>query len=962
MAKFPSDFETIIDSGGFGEGQAIGGFGGNANEARDYHRDFIRSSGKAPIVLVHGNSGTATHPKWGWLKVAHILKNQFNYSDEHLWALSYLGPGDVHEKYDPYSKNIDDLRQFADSVRTYLDVDCIDMVGHSMGCHLILCYLGGLKKQSDPIEWNQGERYANVGSVILIDGAMQGLSQFAQPVIDLPLPGLLPDNVMDEWVVSHDVYQCIKPDHTPHGKGDPLTSEPAHNIKYWCCMVPGGFVDGMDNYRHVTGHLDGADENRDYNFTCPAYESHEKVKDNAAIIHDWAVYLNAVPPTDPVTITIDKPSGSYPGELTIAVAVDPQAAAVHYEATRSTKTITLGAIETRIEEIRNGSLNHGQTLSLETEGLWEVVFTADGAQDIARTYGIDVVLPRVAIPTDNTVPFENTLEVQAETDIGALFMNNSGVDGDGWQPVSKILITEDTVIKAIAITSAGIASEIITKEFKKFVPPTEVGTVTEHFVAGRLDIEDYLLYGSKYGYLQPFTLYNIDGEWTDNPHASTLDEVPPEVICSHESGTYEEPITVKLSATDAADPAPRIYYTLDGSTPTTSDTYFVNQGSIEFRTAEMKTLKYFSMDRSGNVTSVETRQYGMEIRDAQPVISADKAQQIYNHPIKVVISASDDVDTSVTVYYTRDGSVPTNVSPSFADSEEFELNENGNYAFSCMAMDSADNQTRETFYYVIRMAPVTNIFPNGGVFNSNVEVSLSTTEPVEWIKYTTDGSDPDQLHGIVYEQAFILTETTTVKFRSMDTQGNLEAVKSSAFIRQEEPTEAVFENIAGLDGFIMATVNGEYRTVADDIHLAVGAGWDGRISRSIVSFDTSSLPQRATITRAYLQVQQRAGFGRPWDGAELKIDVKTGKFGSESICQTGDWDEPATATGVAVIDPFSSGSKDSSDFSKEGREAISKTGRTQMRLYFDPHTEMGPFNYVFFAKGAAVKLFVEYVD
>lgn len=951
MANFPGDFETIIDSGGLGEGQVIGGFGGNPDETRDHHREFISSSGKAPLVLVHGNSGTATHPKWGWLKVANILKRQFNYSDEHIWALSYLGPGDVHQTKDPYTTNIDDLRKFADGVRTYLGVDCIDMVGHSMGCHLILCYLAGLEKQSDPVGWGQGDRYPHVGSVILLDGAMQGLSQFA-------LPGFQPE--YDEWLVTHDVYQCIKPDNTPHGKGDPPTSEPRHNIRYWCCMVPGGFPDGMDNNRHVTGHLEGADENRYYD-TGWGIESHERIKDSAAIIKDWAVYLNAVPPADPVTITVDQPSGSYSGELMIAVSVDPADATVRYVARRVTRTITIGTLETHIEETRNGSLNHGQALSLTTGGLWEVVFTADGAQDIVRIYGIDVVLPQVEIITDNTVPFEDTLEVQAQTDIGALFMNNGGIDGYGWQRISTIPITENTVVKAIAITSTGMASDIVTKEFRKVVLEQAVGTVTEHFVAGRLEIHDYLRYGSKYGYLQSFTLYKINGTWTDDAHTPSLDDVAPEVICSHASGNYEEPITVKLSASDAADPAPRIYYTLDGATPTTHDPYFVNQGCLEIKTAGIKTLKYFSMDRSGNRTSIETRRYGMEMQDAQPVISADKEQKKYTHAIKVRISASDDLDASVTVHYTRDGSVPNDNSPSFVDSEEFEFNENGNHAICCLAVDSAGNETRQTFHYVIQLAPVTRIFPNGGVFNTNVEVSLSTLEPVEWIKYTTDGSDPGESHGRVYAQAFTLTETTTVKYRSMGIQGNLEDVQSAAFIRQAAPTRAAFENLADLDGFIMATVDGQCRTVADDINLAVGAGWDGRISRAIVSFDTSSLPQGATVTRAYIQVKRSYGFGRPWDGSELKIDVKTGKFGSESICQTGDWDEPATAVGVATIDPFRMGSMDSSDFTREGREAISKTGRTQMRLYFDPHTEMGRFNYVFFDKGAGIKLFVEYL-
>ena len=60
-----------------------------------------------------------------------------------------------------------------------------------MGCHLILCYLAGLKKQGAPIEWNQGRRYANVGTVVLIDGAMKGLRAISPEY--------------DEWLPNHDV-------------------------------------------------------------------------------------------------------------------------------------------------------------------------------------------------------------------------------------------------------------------------------------------------------------------------------------------------------------------------------------------------------------------------------------------------------------------------------------------------------------------------------------------------------------------------------------------------------------------------------------------------------------------------------------------------------------------------------------------------------------------------------------
>ncbi len=46
-------------------------------------------------------------------------------------------------------------------------------------------------------------------------------------------------------------------------------------------------------------------------------------------------------------------------------------------------------------------------------------------------------------------------------------------------------------------------------------PEEVVGTPTDHYVAGRLDVGGYLAMGIKYGYVTPITLYNVDGEWID---------------------------------------------------------------------------------------------------------------------------------------------------------------------------------------------------------------------------------------------------------------------------------------------------------------------------------------------------------------------------------------------------------------------------------------------------------------
>ncbi len=952
MADFPNDFQTILDI----NGQPLGGFGGNPGKDREYHIDFIKKSGKAPVILVHGNTGTATHTQWGWLKVINELKrNEFGYTDEHFWALSYLGSGDNVIK-DAYTSNVEDLRRFADYVREYLEVDCVDMVGHSLGCFLIVCYLAGLKGQSDPILWDQGERYANAGTIVLLDGAMKGLSQFSLP--------LYPKDKYDEWLNDHPIYDCLSPDNTPYGMGDDMTVAPPapHHVTYWCCMVPGGFVDQMDNFNRMTGHLDGADQNRNYNVGS-GIASHEKVKDEPAIIRDWAVYLNSVPPVAPVTITIDQPSGNYGTDLSISASVDPVSAGpVRFVGKRIKQTIIAGHLETDIIETKEGSLSGGETFTLTTPGIWTVTFQADGASNVFRTYGVGVQSPHVEIITDNSVPFNPPLNVQATTDIGVIYMNNGGSDEYGWTATSAVSISDNTIVKAIAITNDGIASEIVSKKFER--PPIEQahGTATEHYIAGRLDVNGYLHYGSKYGFMQAFTLYKIDGNWTDQENSQPVDTTIPVVACSYESGTYHEPIRVCLTATDNEDPAPTLFYSTDGSTPTSGSPSFVNRGFLDFNTPGLKTLKYFARDRSGNSTGVETKTFGMEIVHTQPFISADVAEVYHNEAITVNISATDSIDPDVTVYYTEDGTVPDMHSSSFTNTKCFFLSENRNHAISCYAKDSSGNENRSIFHYVIQdeVAPETRIFPSGGDFSGEIEVSMTTNEPVKWIKYTTDGSTPDEENGIIYEGAFVLSDTTTVQFRSKDTQRNLENVKSVSFVLKTGPQKMIFENIPDIDGYIKATTDGAHRSVVDDAQLAVGSGWDRRISRAIVSFDTSAIPQAATISRAYIQVKYHSGFGDPWANASLKIDIKNGKFGSDVLCQTEDWDESPTAEGIAHIASFSSGSKESTDFNEAGRNAINKEGRTQMRLYFDPHEDMGMLNYVFIEKGKDVRLFVEF--
>jgi hypothetical protein len=69
-------------------------------------------------------------------------------------------------------------------------------------------------------------------------------------------------------------------------------------------------------------------------------------------------------------------------------------------------------------------------------------------------------------------------------------------------------------------------------------------------------------------------------------------------------------------------------------------------------------------------------------------------------PITVVIEASES-DKPVTVYYTRDGSLPTPESASFTEHAQFELTEDGNHIIVCYTTDRDGRPHYQTFHYTL---------------------------------------------------------------------------------------------------------------------------------------------------------------------------------------------------------------------------------------------------------------------
>ena len=83
--------------------------------------------------------------------------------------------------------------------------------------------------------------------------------------------------------------------------------------------------------------------------------------------------------------------------------------------------------------------------------------------------------------------------------------------------------------------------------------------------------------------------------------ATAADTTPPVTAVSPASGTYTMPVSVTLTANESA----TIYYTLNGSTPTTSSSRYSAPLDLNATT----TLKYFGRDSAGNNEAVKTASF-----------------------------------------------------------------------------------------------------------------------------------------------------------------------------------------------------------------------------------------------------------------------------------------------------------------------------------------------------------------
>jgi hypothetical protein len=159
------------------------------------------------------------------------------------------------------------------------------------------------------------------------------------------------------------------------------------------------------------------------------------------------------------------------------------------------------------------------------------------------------------------------------------------------------------------------------------------------------------------------------------------------------------------------------------------------------------------------------------------------------------------------------------------------------------------------------------------------------------------------------------------------------------------PTTVTFNSAAAQDGWVLestetSSLGGSIDATATTTSaLRVGDDNKDKQYKAVVSFDTSSIPDGATIVSATLRLRRGTVSGtNPFTThGTCWADVQPGTgFSGSTALQTGDFQAAAAAVQAASLsNAAANGTWSEGSLNATGLAAINKTGTTQLRVYFD---------------------------
>ena len=246
------------------------------------------------------------------------------------------------------------------------------------------------------------------------------------------------------------------------------------------------------------------------------------------------------------------------------------------------------------------------------------------------------------------------------------------------------------------------------------------------------------------------------------------------------AGSYTSAQSVIIGTTT---PSATIYYTTNGSTPTTSSAAY--SGSITVSSTE--TLKAIAVASGYSTSAAASASFTINLPASTPTqtptLSPDGGT--YTRAQTVKISASH----GATIYYTTNGSTPTTGSAVYTGSIAVSSTET--IKAIAVANGYSTSAVASASYTISLPAAVTPTFsPAGGTYSSTQTVKLSASH---WstIYYTTNGSTPTT-SSAVYTGSITVSSTETINAIAVASGYSNSAIASASFTISQSATTPSF--------------------------------------------------------------------------------------------------------------------------------------------------------------------------
>jgi len=414
-------------------------------------------------------------------------------------------------------------------------------------------------------------------------------------------------------------------------------------------------------------------------------------------------------------------------------------------------------------------------------------YNGDGSQDLAvSNYDsgtVSVLLgavsaPTVAIPvlspTGGTYVTSVTVTISDSTPGATIHYTT-----DGSTPTTSstpytgpIAVTQTTTVKAMAAASgmlnSGVASATYAIQQQVATPAlspaggTYMGSVTVtisdatpgatiHYTTdGSTPTTASATYAGPIAVTQTTTIKAMAAAsgMADSAVASAAYTIQQQVATpsfSPAGGTYISSVTVTISDTT---PGATIYYTTDGSTPTTNSTPY--SGPIPV--TQTRVVKAIASASGMFQSDVATAAYTIKV--ATPAFGL--AGGTYNTPQTVTLGGS---TSGAAIYYTTNGSTPTTASTLYTG--PISVSQTTTVRAIGAKSGLLDSDVASATYTLQAATPTFNP-PSGGTFILPLSVSISSSSPGVTIYYTTDGSTPTTA-STQYTGPITVITTTTIK-------------------------------------------------------------------------------------------------------------------------------------------------------------------------------------------------------